>query len=63
VANTENPPDDENDNRIDPANEPATDNADGAHEIGGRTEAQRELTERVQRKIKSIGPKTKRYLN
>ncbi len=47
----------------DPAQEPAAGDADEAPETAGRTDKERELSERVRRKIKSISSKTKRYVN
>lgn len=63
MASTKVPFDDRSGDSIDPTKEPAGDNADGAREIVGRTDKERELSERVRRKIKSVSSKTKRYLN
>ena len=65
VSSTKVPLDDRTGSAIVPAKEPADDHAGNAPriEIAGSTDEERELTERVRCKIKSISSRTKRYLN
>ena len=63
MASTKVPCDDSTGTTSDPAQEPADNDAGKAPETVGRTDKERELSERVRRKIKSISHKTKRYLN
>jgi hypothetical protein len=63
MASTKVPFDDRSGITTDPAKEPAHDDAGNAPEVRSRTDKERELTERVRRKIKSISSRTKRFLN
>ena len=63
VADTRLPRDDRTGIAGDPAEQPANDDAGKAPEKADRTDAERELTERVRRKINSIRKRTKRYVN
>ncbi len=63
VASTKAPSNDRTGTAPDPAREPAGNDAGEAPETVHRNNEERELAERVRRKIKSISSKTKRYLN
>jgi hypothetical protein len=63
VASTKVPFDDRTGTTSDPAQQPSDNHAGEAPETERRTDKERELSERVRRKIKSINSKTKRYVN
>ena len=63
MASTKAPPDDGTSTTIDPAKAPANDDSGKTPAIESRTDEERELSERVRRKIKRFSSKTKRDLN